>query len=128
MNGFRTYDLPGGSIIDQAYLDGLQRRQRGSSSMPRLQNGDLQNRLAGLRPTARPSICGLASPITSTATCRPRAISDLSGYRYGPNADPAVRGSGEPGVLVVRAAERISRSNGSITRWFRTAARNRQMR
>ena len=33
---------------------------------------------------------------------------DLSTYRFGPNADPAVRGSGDPGILTLRASGNIN--------------------
>jgi filamentous hemagglutinin family protein len=42
---------------------------------------------------------------------------DFSGYRYGPDADPALRGSGEPGVVVLRAGGDLQ-VNGSISDGF----------
>ncbi|NEV02616.1 hypothetical protein FNJ47_44810, partial [Bradyrhizobium sp. UFLA 03-164] len=116
MNGFRTYDLPGGSVIDQAYLDGLHNDSTAFINAA-LQNGDLQNRLAGLAAYGlafhlRPGVA-----ITSSGDLSTKGDLDFSAYRYGPNADAAVRGSGEPGVLVVRAASDL-KINGSITDGF----------
>ncbi|MCC8962179.1 filamentous hemagglutinin family protein [Bradyrhizobium sp. Pear76] len=116
MNGFRTYDLPGGSIIDQAYLDALHNDSTAFINAA-LQNGDLQSRLAGLAAYGsvfhlRPGVA-----ITSSGGLSTKGDLDLSGYRYGPKADPAVRGSGEPGVLVIRAATDL-KINGSITDGF----------
>ena len=116
MNGFRTYDLPGGSVIDQAYLDGLHDDSTKFINAA-LQNGDLQNRLAGLAAYGSAFHLRPGVAITSSGDLSTKGDLDLSGYRYGPNADPAVRGSGEPGVLVIRAATDL-KINGSITDGF----------
>ncbi|UGA45824.1 filamentous hemagglutinin family protein [Bradyrhizobium quebecense] len=116
MNGFRTYDLPGGSVIDQAYLDGLHDDSMAFINAA-LQNGDLQNRLAGLAAHGSAFHLRPGVAITSSGDLSTKGDLDFSGYRYGPNADPAVRGSGEPGVLVVRAASDL-KINGSITDGF----------
>src|SRR5262249_13131422 len=42
---------------------------------------------------------------------------DLSGYRYGPTVNPAVRGSGEPGMLVLRAGGDLT-IKGSVNDGF----------
>ncbi|HEX7925373.1 MAG TPA: filamentous hemagglutinin, partial [Bradyrhizobium sp.] len=116
MNGFRTYDLPGGSAIDQAYLDGLHDDSTKFINAA-LQNGDLQNRLAGLAAYGSAFHLRPGVAITSSGDLSTKGDLDLSGYRYGPNADLAVRGSGEPGVLVIRAATDL-KINGSITDGF----------
>ncbi|WP_342710701.1 filamentous hemagglutinin family protein [Bradyrhizobium sp. B124] len=116
MNGFRTYDLPGGSVIDQAYLDGLHDDSTAFINAA-LQNGDLQNRLAGLAAYGSAFHLRPGVAITSSGDLSTKGDLDFSGYRYGPNADPVVRGSGEPGVLVVRAASDL-KINGSITDGF----------
>ncbi|WP_420970617.1 filamentous haemagglutinin family protein [Bradyrhizobium sp. B120] len=116
LNGFRTYDLPGGSIIDQAYLDGL----HGDSTAfinAALQNSDLQSRLAGLTAYGSAFHLRPGVAITSDGDLSTKGDLDFSGYRYGPNANPAVRGSGEPGALVVRAANDL-KINGSINDGF----------
>ena len=38
------------------------------------------------------------------AAGQPATVWNLSGYRYGPGFDPAIAGSGEPGVLTLRSA------------------------
>ncbi|AUC96260.1 filamentous hemagglutinin [Bradyrhizobium sp. SK17] len=116
MNGFRTYDLPDGSTIDQAYLDGLNDDSTAFISAA-LQNADLRNRLAGLAAYGSAYHLRPGVTIASDGALSTKGDLDLSGYRYGPNADPAVRGSGEPGVLVVRAAGDL-KINGSITDGF----------
>ncbi|WP_076866829.1 filamentous haemagglutinin family protein [Bradyrhizobium mercantei] len=116
MNAFRTYDLPGGSIIDQAYLDGLNANSAAFINAA-LQNGGLQNRLAGLAAYGSAFHLRPGLAIKSNGDLSTRGDLDFSGYRYGPSADPAVRGSGEPGVVVVRAAGDF-KINGSITDGF----------
>lgn len=116
LNGFRTYDLPGGSVIDQAYLDGL----HGDSTAfinAALQNSDLRNRLVGLAAYGSSFHLRPGVAITSDGDLSTKGDLDFSGYRYGPGADPAVLGSGEPGVLVVRAAGDL-KINGSINDGF----------
>ncbi|MFN5487655.1 MAG: filamentous hemagglutinin family protein [Bradyrhizobium sp.] len=116
LNGFRTYDLPGGSIIDQAYLDSLHVDSTQFINAA-LQNSDLQNRLSGLAAYGSAFHLRPGVAITSDGSLSTKGDLDFSGYRYGPNADPAVRGSGEPGVLVVRAASDL-KINGSINDGF----------
>ncbi|MDH2379981.1 filamentous haemagglutinin family protein [Bradyrhizobium sp. CER78] len=116
LNGFRTYDLPGGSTIDQGYLDGLHVDSTQFINSA-LQNSDLQNRLSGLAAYGSAFHLRPGVAITSDGSLSTKGDLDFSGYRYGPNADPAVRGSGEPGVLVVRAASDL-KINGSINDGF----------
>ncbi|MHC2437089.1 filamentous haemagglutinin family protein [Bradyrhizobium sp. USDA 4451] len=116
LNGFRTYDLPGGSIIDQAYLDGLHQDSTAFINAA-LQNGDLRNRLAGLAAYGSSFHLRPGVAITSDGDLSTKGDLDFSAYRYGPGADPAMRGSGEPGALVVRAANDL-KINGSINDGF----------
>ncbi len=116
VNGFRSYDLPGGSVIDQAYLDGLNADSAAFINAA-LQNGDLRNRVAGLAAYGSAFHLRPGVAITSDGDLSTKGDLDFSGYRYGPNANPAVLGSGEPGVLVVRAAGDL-KINGSINDGF----------
>ncbi|TAI66951.1 filamentous hemagglutinin, partial [Bradyrhizobium sp. Leo170] len=116
MNGFRTYELPGGSAIDQAYLDGLHADSQTFINAA-LQNGDLKNRLAGLAAYGSAFHLRPGVAITSDGDLSTKGDLDFSGYRYGPKADPAVLGSGEPGVLIVRAASDL-KINGSMNDGF----------
>ncbi|WP_155255017.1 filamentous haemagglutinin family protein [Bradyrhizobium elkanii] len=116
MNGFRTYQLPGGSVIDQAYLDGLHADSEAFINAA-LQNGDLHNRLAGLAAYGSAFHLRPGVAITSDGDLSTNGDLDFSGYRYGPKVDPAAPGSGEPGVLVVRAAGDF-KINGSINDGF----------
>ncbi|MEV8645945.1 hypothetical protein, partial [Mesorhizobium ciceri] len=52
--------------------------------------------------------------VTSPGDLNTKGDLDLSGLRYGPGVVAGVRGSGEPGVLVMRAAgERKINGNGT---------------
>ncbi|WP_052765379.1 filamentous haemagglutinin family protein [Pandoraea apista] len=82
-------------------------------------NASLQSRLAGLAAYGdafhlRPGVA-----ITSTSDINTRGDLDLAGYRYGPGVIAGVRGSGEPGVLVLRAGGDL-KINGSVTDGFGT--------
>jgi len=99
-----TLDGRTNQIITQAWLDTLnqdsQAFMQGAAG-----NASLQARLAGLRAYGdayhlRPGVEIVSSTANGNLTVQ--GDIDLSGYRYGPNAT-AVRGSGEPGALVVRA-------------------------
>src|SRR5262249_746585 len=85
MNGFRTYELPGGSVIDQAYLDGLHADSEAFINAA-LQNGDLHNRLAGLAAYGSAFHLRPGVVITSDGDLSTKGDLDFSGYRYGPNA------------------------------------------
>ncbi|MCR6476351.1 filamentous hemagglutinin family protein [Variovorax sp. ZS18.2.2] len=132
VNAFRSYDdapladLPDVSgyrpqLITQGYLD----RIDGDSQLfinAALGNGALANRLSGLGSYhLRPGV-----EIVSDRMNNPHGDItvdgdlDLSGYRYGPGADrndPARRGYGEPGKLVIRAAGGLN-VHGSINDGF----------
>ena len=130
--GFRTYDdapistLPDVSgnrpqLITQAYLDALDIDSTAFMNAALINTG-LSARLSGLGDyRLRPGV-----EIVSNATTNPGGhltVSgdiDLSNYRYGPEAnrtDPALRGFGEPGMLVIRAAGDVS-VHGSINDGF----------
>lgn len=124
VNAFRTYELAGGSTIDQALLDGYDTDSTafiaaayGNNTAGGVLTADLQSRLGGLLAYGdvfhlRPGVA-----ITSSGDLVTSGDIDLSGYRYGPGANPAVRGSGEPGDLQIRAAGNLD-INGSITDGF----------
>ncbi len=130
--GMRSYDdaplaaLPDVSgtrpqLITQAYLDGIDDDSRAFMDAA-LVNPSLTARLSGLSGhRLRPGV-----EITSNATTNPggnltvAGDIDLSGYRYGPDAnrlDPARRGFGEPGMLALRAAGNLN-VHGSINDGF----------
>ncbi|WP_292225341.1 filamentous haemagglutinin family protein [Brevundimonas sp.] len=130
--GFRTYDdaplssLPDVSghrpqLITQAYMDALDIDSRAFMNAA-LVNTGLSARLSGLGDYhLRPGV-----EIVSNATTNPGGHLtvlgdiDLSNHRYGPNAnraDPALRGFGEPGMLVIRAAGDVN-VHGSINDGF----------
>jgi filamentous hemagglutinin family protein len=132
VNAFRTYDdAPLASVPDvtgtvpqlitQAYLDGIDANNI-TYMTAALQNTALQQRLSLLDDAKlRPGV-----EIVSNATTNPAGNLtvaediDLSNYRYGPDADrndPAKRGFGEPGVLVIRAAGDLT-FHGSLNDGF----------
>ncbi|WP_345252102.1 filamentous haemagglutinin family protein [Pigmentiphaga soli] len=80
-------------------------------------NVSLQGRLAGLKAYGDAFHLRPGVEIASTGDLTTRGDLDLSGYRYGPGADPALRGSGEPGVLVLRAGGDLH-VNGSVNDGF----------
>jgi filamentous hemagglutinin family protein len=132
VNAFRRYDdAPLADLADvtgerpqlitQAYLDAI---DIDSSAFidAALGNVALSGRLAGLGTYhLRPGV-----EVVSNAALNPAGnltVSgdlDLSGYRYGPDADrdvAALRGFGEPGVMVIRAAGNLD-VHGSINDGF----------
>ncbi|OEZ32230.1 filamentous haemagglutinin family protein [Variovorax boronicumulans] len=129
VNAFRTYsDAPLASapdvtghvpqLITQKYLDEID----GHSSAfidKALANTSLSARLAGLGSYhLRPGVEIVSS--TGEGDLSVVGDIDLSGYRYGPGAnrtDPARRGFGEPGVLVIRAGGNLN-VYGSINDGF----------
>jgi len=130
VNAFWRYDdAPSGTPgsdgrpvqeITQAYLD----RLHGDSQAfidAASGNAGLNGRLRGLIDSygrvlhRRPGV-EIASS-TPDGDLRIVGDLDLSGYRYGAGADRAVRGSGEPGALVIRTGGNLS-VNGSINDGF----------
>jgi filamentous hemagglutinin family protein len=85
-----------------------------------LVNGNLQQRLAGLKAYGhafhlRPGV--EIDSGTPTGNLTVSGDLDLSGFRYGPNVNPSLPGSGEPGVLILRAGGTLA-INGSINDGF----------
>ncbi|SUA89572.1 filamentous hemagglutinin N-terminal domain-containing protein [Pandoraea pulmonicola] len=80
-------------------------------------NALLQARLAGLAGYGDAFHLRPGVEITSATNLNTKGDLDLSGYRYGPGVVAGVRGSGEPGVLVLRAGGDL-KVNGSITDGF----------
>ncbi|VFR94773.1 Filamentous haemagglutinin family outer membrane protein associated with VreARI signalling system [plant metagenome] len=78
-------------------------------------NGTLTDTLARLNAHLRPGV-EIASA-TADGDLTVVGDLDLSGYRYGPAADPARRGFGEPGVLLLRAGGNLN-VHGSINDGF----------
>lgn len=115
VNGFRSYS-PTDGVIDQAYLDGIHADSSAFIDAANA-NGALQAKLAGLKAYGSAFHLRPGVAITGEGDLETRLDLDLSGYRYGPGADPAVRGSGEVGVLVVRAGGNL-KINGSINDGF----------
>ncbi|WP_454632794.1 filamentous haemagglutinin family protein [Bradyrhizobium cenepequi] len=116
VNGFRNY-TPLDGIINQAYLDGIHADNAAFIDAAGV-NSASQAQLAGLKDYGaaafhlRPGV-----EITSEGDLVTSGDLDLSGYRYGTAADANIRGSGEPGVLVVRAGGNFT-VNGSINDGF----------
>ena len=129
VNAFRTYqdaDLPVATVpdvtgaiphlIDQAFFDTVVDPHNVAYMNAALANTALASRLSGLGSHhLRPGVEIRASgALTLTGDL------DLSNYRYGPNAnrtDPALRGYGEPGTLVLRAGGNLT-LHGSINDGF----------
>ncbi|WP_231602396.1 filamentous haemagglutinin family protein [Herbaspirillum chlorophenolicum] len=132
VNAFRSYDdaplapLPDVTgntpqLVTQAYLDGIDTDSQAYINAA-LANTNLAGRLAGLGSYhLRPGVEIVSNKITNPGgDLTVSGDLDLSGYRYGPGAnrlDPALRGYGEPGVLVLRAAGNIN-VYGSINDGF----------
>ncbi len=116
VNGFRTYTLPDGSTIDQAYLETLNGDSRDFIDAALANNG-LLTRLEGLAAYGSAFHIRPGVEIRSDGTLSTSGDLDFASYRYGPNADSARLGSGEPGKLVIRAAGDL-KINGSITDGF----------
>ncbi|XHR27958.1 MAG: filamentous hemagglutinin family protein [Chthoniobacteraceae bacterium] len=132
VNAFRTYDdapladtadVSGArpQLITQAYLDTIDIDSQAFINAALLNTG-LSGRLARLGTYhLRPGVEIISNDATNpTGTLTVAGDLDLSGYRYGPEADrtnPAMRGYGEPGVLVLRAAGDLN-IYGSITDGF----------
>jgi filamentous hemagglutinin family protein len=129
VNAFRTYsdappapapDVTGRTpqLITQEFLDKIDVHSSAFIDKA-LANASLSARLAGLGSYhLRPGV----EIVSKTADGDLSVVGDidLSGYRYGPGADrndPARRGFGEPGVLVVRAGGNLN-VYGSINDGF----------
>ncbi|MDF3833299.1 filamentous hemagglutinin family protein [Cupriavidus basilensis] len=133
VNAFRTYDnappadQPDVSgyrpqLITQAYFDGTYINgtyrpgidaDNQAFMNAALSNGALGSRLAGLGDYhLRPGVEIVSNRLTNPhGDLTIVGDLDLSGYRYGPDAnrgDPARRGYGEPGALVIRAGGNLN--------------------
>ncbi|WP_256327167.1 filamentous haemagglutinin family protein [Variovorax sp. EL159] len=130
VNAFRTYselpyaaapDVTGRTpqLITQKFFDDVVDPDNSAFMNKALGNASLSARLAGLgNYHLRPGV----EIVSKTADGDLSVVGDidLSGYRYGPGADrndPARRGFGEPGVLVVRAGGNLN-IYGSINDGF----------
>jgi filamentous hemagglutinin family protein len=130
VQGFRRYSnapldtAPGvdgkpNQVITQGWMNGVDADSRNFINAA-WANGNLQARVAGLSTYGaayhlRPGVEIVSA--TPNGNLLVRGDLDFSGYRYGPNADPNVRGSGEPGALVLRAGGKLQVS-GSINDGF----------
>jgi filamentous hemagglutinin family protein len=130
VNAFRTYsdlayatapDVTGRTpqLITQKFFDEVVDPENSAFMNKALANTSLSSRMAGLgRYHLRPGV----EIVSQTADGDLSVVGDidLSGYRYGPGAnrnDPARRGFGEPGVLVIRAGGNLN-VYGSINDGF----------
>jgi filamentous hemagglutinin family protein len=120
LNAFWTYTLPGGSVITQPMLDGYDAANV-SFINAALGNGGLQTRIAGLSAYGNAFHLRPGVEIASAGDLSTSGDLDLSGYRYGPNANrdasSATYGAGEPMALAIRAAGTLT-VKGSISDGF----------
>ncbi|MDP9902456.1 filamentous haemagglutinin family protein [Variovorax ginsengisoli] len=120
LDAFWTYALPGGSVITQTTLDGYDAANTRFINAA-LGNGALQTRLAGLKTYGDAFHLRPGVEIASTGDLSTSGDLDLSGYRYGLNANrdasSATYGAGEPMALVIRAAGTLT-VKGSISDGF----------
>ena len=125
LNAFWTYDLPGGSTVTQATLDGY---DTASTAFINAALGNaglvagLPARLAGLSSYGKAFHLRPGVQITSSGDLSTSGDIDLAGYRYGSGADrnqaSATYGAGEPLALVIRAAGNLT-VKGSISDGFK---------
>ena len=118
VNAFRRYTAEDGRI-DQSDLEAM---HADSSAFidAALGNAALRDRLSGLSAYGdafhlRPGVEIRAA--TPDGDLIVDGDLDFSGHRYGPGVDPGLRGSGEPGVVVLRAGGDLI-VNGSISDGF----------
>ncbi len=127
VNGFWTYDDAPldpeddtTQVVDENYMDGI----HGDSETfvnGAMANAQLMERLAGLRDAAgdafqlRPGVEIVSA--TEDGNLRVDGDLDLANYRYGPDVDPGVRGSGTAGVFTLRAGGDLT-VNGTISDGF----------
>jgi filamentous hemagglutinin family protein len=131
VNGFRTYtDAPEAAdasadapdqLITQAYLDSINLDSQAFINAA-ASNTDLQSRLSGFAAFGaayhlRPGV--EIDSATPTGDLTVSGDINLANYRYGPGVNAAIAGSGEPGVLVIRAGGNLN-VDGSISDGFGT--------
>lgn len=114
VNAMRSY-APADGQIDQGLMDAIHHDSVAFIDAT-LANDAVGARLAGLTALGeafhlRPGVELTGDDLTVIGDI------DLSAYRYGPGADGSVRGSGETGLLVVRAGKDLT-INGSLTDGF----------
>lgn len=123
LNAFWTYNLPGGSTVTQATLDGYDTASTAFINAA-LGNAGLATRVAGLSAYGSAYHLRPGVQITSSGDLSTSGDIDLAKYRYGAGADrdpnSAAYGAGEPMALVVRAAGNVT-VNGSISDGFRSS-------
>ncbi|WP_194456761.1 filamentous hemagglutinin family protein [Bradyrhizobium sp. CCBAU 53421] len=123
LNAFWTYDLPGGSSISQATLDGY---DIASTAFINAASGNaaLAARVAGLSAYGSAYHLRPGVQITSSGDLSTSGDIDLAKYRYGVGADrdpnSANYGAGEPMALVIRAGGNVA-VNGSISDGFKSS-------
>jgi filamentous hemagglutinin family protein len=107
------------ALITQAYLQSIDSTDTQPYMAAALGNGDLKARLAGLDNATyanvfhfRPGVDIVSATANGDLTVQ--GDIDLSGFRYGSGVIPGVAGSGEPGVLEIRAGGNLN-IFGSIT-------------
>lgn len=126
VNGFWTYDDAPldpeddtTQVVNENYMETI----HGDSVAfvdGALANAQLMERLAGLRDATdtfqlRPGVEIVSA--TEDGNLRLDGDLDLANYRYGPDVDPAVRGSGTAGVFTLRAGGDLT-VNGTISDGF----------
>jgi filamentous hemagglutinin family protein len=127
VNAFATYHgvadpvATTDALITQAYLDQINNTDTLPFMVAAAANTDLAARLSGLTGVYgsvfhfRPGV--QITSATANGDLTVQGDLDLSGFRYGPGVNPAVYGSGEPGVLVIRAGGNLN-VYGSVTDGF----------
>lgn len=129
VNGFWSYDdAPDDTdpehgntqVVNQEYLDRIHDDSKDFINAA-LANDELQQRLASLKDAAgeafslRPGVEIVSA--TEDGNLRIDGDLDFAGYRYGPDADDVVYGSGTAGVFVMRAGGDLD-VNGNVTDGF----------
>ncbi len=134
LNGYANYtnapsnpDTPNSQLINQDYLG--QMNTDSNAFISGLYGGNVSAGI--LRDSVRAKLAGLLAygdvvhvrPGVDIRSATPdgdlvvEKDLDLSGYRYGPAANPAIRGSGEPGALSIQAGGDLT-ITGSISDGF----------
>ncbi|MDH2383623.1 filamentous haemagglutinin family protein [Bradyrhizobium sp. CER78] len=123
LNAFWTYNLPGGSTITQATLDGYDTASTAFINAA-LGSAGLAMRVAGLSAYGSAYHLRPGVQITSSGDLSTSGDIDLAKYRYGAGADrdpnSDAYGAGEPMALVIRASGNLN-VNGSISDGFRSS-------